>query len=271
MARIGDRRRARVAYERDLRALLEFDHDFRGARDFVVLVIADEPLLDFEVREQLHRLARVFAGDHVHFLQDAQGAQRNVLEIADGRRDHVQAARCRRQAGGVGTLRFRILRFRACDRRQFSTHSTVDDCRPASAKRSRATISVIAIRERSFPLPLYEYKCTKCGHRFEKIENDVGFGDEEVSEMRSQGGTADHRTCDSVQGLGLVRDRLRRERNPASDSSERSGDGSASRPQENARRVRSPSSRKSTDTKSAESKPVSDQGSSEKGSSKKKK
>jgi putative FmdB family regulatory protein len=24
--------------------------------------------------------------------------------------------------------------------------------------------------ERSFPLPLYEYKCVKCGHRFEKIE-----------------------------------------------------------------------------------------------------
>jgi putative FmdB family regulatory protein len=27
-----------------------------------------------------------------------------------------------------------------------------------------------SLRERSSPLPLFEYKCEKCGHRFEKIE-----------------------------------------------------------------------------------------------------
>ena len=72
MPRIGNRRRARVAHQRHLRALLQINHDFRRARDFIVLVIAHHALLNVEVREQLHGLARVFAGDEIRFLQHAQ-------------------------------------------------------------------------------------------------------------------------------------------------------------------------------------------------------
>jgi putative FmdB family regulatory protein len=40
-----------------------------------------------------------------------------------------------------------------------------------SKSRPRATIFAGAIFRRKFLLPLYEYKCGKCGHVFEKIEN----------------------------------------------------------------------------------------------------
>lgn len=100
MSRIRNRRSSGIAYQSHLRALLELDNDFRGARDFVVLVIAHEALLDFKVREQLGGLPRVFASDQVHVLKYPQSAQRNVIQIADWRRHYKQAAR--------GRLRFRL-------------------------------------------------------------------------------------------------------------------------------------------------------------------
>ena len=43
--------------------------------------------------QQLSRVARVLGGDHVAFLQDAQCAQGDVLEVADGRGDQIKRAR----------------------------------------------------------------------------------------------------------------------------------------------------------------------------------
>ena len=64
-----------------------------GARvEFVVLVVADERFANFVVVEKLLGVARVFAGDLVDFLEDAQGPQGDVFEIADGRANEVQAA-----------------------------------------------------------------------------------------------------------------------------------------------------------------------------------
>ena len=40
--------------------------------------------------KQLLGLTRVFAGDHIHFLEHAQRPQRDVLQIADRRRDQIQ-------------------------------------------------------------------------------------------------------------------------------------------------------------------------------------
>jgi hypothetical protein len=57
-----------------------------------VLVIADKRLLDFVMGEELLRVAGVFAGDLVGFLEDAEGAESNVLQIADGRADKIEAA-----------------------------------------------------------------------------------------------------------------------------------------------------------------------------------
>jgi len=41
--------------------------------DFIVLVIADERLANLEMIQQLQRVARVFAGNLIDFLEDAQG------------------------------------------------------------------------------------------------------------------------------------------------------------------------------------------------------
>ena len=89
---IGNRRSAGIGDQGDFRALLQLDDDFRGARDLVVFVITHQALLNVEMREQLHSLAGVFAGDRVGFLQDSQRAQGDVFEVADGRGHDVQAS-----------------------------------------------------------------------------------------------------------------------------------------------------------------------------------
>src|ERR1700752_3896404 len=56
-------------------------------------------------------MPRVFAGDEVDFFQDAQRAQRNVFEVADGRADDVKAtAAGRGSIGGRWDLAWRDLR-----------------------------------------------------------------------------------------------------------------------------------------------------------------
>jgi len=92
VAGIGHQRHPRVAHQRDFRALLDRDDQFRGARQFIVFVVADQRLVNVVVREKLLRMSRVLAGDLVDFLQDAQGAQRDVFEIADGRANEIKAA-----------------------------------------------------------------------------------------------------------------------------------------------------------------------------------
>ena len=57
----------------------------------IVLVAAYRGLCDFEMVEQLLRLARVFAGDAVHAAQHVERAQRDVAEVADGSGDEVEA------------------------------------------------------------------------------------------------------------------------------------------------------------------------------------
>jgi len=92
MAGIGNQRHAGVADESDFRALFERDEQFGGARQLVVFVVADERLANFVVSEELLRVACVFAGDLVDLFEDAQGAERDVFQIADGRANEIQAA-----------------------------------------------------------------------------------------------------------------------------------------------------------------------------------
>ena len=92
MAGIGNERHTGVADECDFRALLERDEKLGRAGHFIVFVIADERFADFVVVEELLRVAGVFAGDMIDFLEDADGAKSDVFEIADGSADKVQAA-----------------------------------------------------------------------------------------------------------------------------------------------------------------------------------
>ena len=91
---IGDAGHAGVGDQRDLGAAFEIDDQFGGFGHLVVLVIADQSRLDAVMAEQLQGLARVLAGDQVDFFEDAQGAQRDVFEIADGRGDEVERWAC---------------------------------------------------------------------------------------------------------------------------------------------------------------------------------
>ena len=74
-------------------ALLQtLDQVFRPVR-LIVLVIAEQAGLNSVVIEQPFGGAGIFAGDPVGFFQDADGPVSDVLKIADGRRDYVEAAR----------------------------------------------------------------------------------------------------------------------------------------------------------------------------------
>src|ERR1700722_4995398 len=57
-----------------------------------MLVITDSRFLDIVMVEQLARLPRILAGDQVHLTQHADRAVGNVFQIADGGRDHIEAA-----------------------------------------------------------------------------------------------------------------------------------------------------------------------------------
>ena len=58
-------------------------------------------------------------------------------------------------------------------------------------------------------MPLYEYQCDACGHRFEVIQKYLGRPDRGVPEVRRGRPEAALVAGDSVQGLGLVHHRLR--------------------------------------------------------------
>jgi len=56
-----------------------------------VHVVADGGRADAEVAEEFGGLAGVFAGDAVDRAQDAERAEGDVFEVADGRGDEVEA------------------------------------------------------------------------------------------------------------------------------------------------------------------------------------
>jgi hypothetical protein len=60
-------------------------YQLAGAFMFVMLVVAYLPLLDSVMIQEFLSLARVFASDQIHFLQDPNGAKSDVLQVADGR------------------------------------------------------------------------------------------------------------------------------------------------------------------------------------------
>src|SRR6266403_266384 len=174
VARVGHERRPRVAHQRDLCALLKRHDQFRRAGQLIVFVVADERFVNVVVSEELQRVARVLAGNFIDFLEDAQRAQRDVFEIADRRTDKIKAAAVRRinrvcRIGGVCQLGGRSL---------LRAHAHESSTRSGRATRARTLEQCYTL---SFEyhiggasVPLYEYKCLKCGRNTEKIENVSG-------------------------------------------------------------------------------------------------
>jgi len=101
IARIADEGHACVTDEGDFGALLHGDDEFGGAGHFVVLVIGHQRFADFVMGEEFLSVARVFAGDLVGFLENAEGAKSDVLEIADRGADKVEAAGSGRDEHGA--------------------------------------------------------------------------------------------------------------------------------------------------------------------------
>jgi hypothetical protein len=89
---IADERHTGVRDKRDFGALLHGEDEFGGAGHFVMLMIGDEGFLNLVMREKLLGVTGVFASDLVGFFENAKGAEGNVLKIADGRADEVEAA-----------------------------------------------------------------------------------------------------------------------------------------------------------------------------------
>src|SRR2546428_8563853 len=106
-------------------------------------------------------MPRIFACDLIHFFEDAQRAQRDVLEVADGRPDKIQATAC--GIGGVRRIRGRIPR----------GHSEESSTRSDGSRRACYTLNFERASGGS-SVPLYEYKCLKCGRNTEKIESVSG-------------------------------------------------------------------------------------------------
>jgi putative FmdB family regulatory protein len=120
-------------------------------------------------------------------------------------------------------------------------------------------------------LPLYEYECVKCKHRFEKIES---LSASTVKKCPKCGAKAERQLSASAiqfKGTGwYVTDYAGKK--PDSSSSENSGDGAASKNKEKSGESK-PSESKSSDSKSSDSSKTSEssKSSSDKGTGKKKK
>ena len=102
MTGVTDQGHARIADESDGRAVFHGQDEFGGAGELVVFVIADQGLVNVVVIQKLQGVARIFAGDVVHLLEDAEGAEGDVLQVADGRGYQIEAALAR--GFGMGAL-----------------------------------------------------------------------------------------------------------------------------------------------------------------------
>jgi putative FmdB family regulatory protein len=118
-------------------------------------------------------------------------------------------------------------------------------------------------------LPLYEYKCTKCGHRFERIENVAASETKKCSKCGAKARRMFAAPAIQFKGSGwYVTDYAGKKSESA--SGDNSGDGAASKPQEKAADAK-PSEAKLASPKSTDSNSSDSKSSSEKGSSSKKK
>ncbi|MGA8367239.1 MAG: zinc ribbon domain-containing protein [Candidatus Acidiferrales bacterium] len=103
-------------------------------------------------------------------------------------------------------------------------------------------------------LPLYEYKCVKCGHRFEKIESVSASETKKCPRCRSRAVRQISSSAIQFKGSGWYATDYAT-KSPAPASGEKSGEGDSPKPQE----------------KPATAQPADSKSSAEKGAQKKKK
>jgi putative FmdB family regulatory protein len=92
------------------------------------------------------------------------------------------------------------------------------DAKQSSTLQSKTNLKVVP-RNFSHPMPLYEYQCKKCGHRFEKIQK---FSDKPIRKCPECGGAVEQIiSAPAVQNKGsawYVTDYAKKSHTSASDS-----------------------------------------------------
>ena len=89
-SRIAYRRRAGIGDKRHALALRQNINELLRSRMLVVFVHAHRRRADAVAIQQLSRLARVFAGDHVADIKKPERAQGNICNIANGKPYNVE-------------------------------------------------------------------------------------------------------------------------------------------------------------------------------------
>lgn len=107
VAGIRNARHAGIGDDGDVFAVADAIEQLGDAADLIVLVQGDERLLDAVVLEQWRGMAGVLAGDAVGIAEGLQGAQGDVIPMADGRRNERKAGTC---CGGIRSHRSGVRR-----------------------------------------------------------------------------------------------------------------------------------------------------------------
>ena len=102
--RVADARRAGIGHEGEALGTGQAPEQLWQPSPGVVFVKTDGPSRDTVRGEQSRRAARIFSGDQGHLTKDAQRPKRDVLEVADRGRDHVQRAGHRVRSVGYCTI-----------------------------------------------------------------------------------------------------------------------------------------------------------------------
>ena len=149
VSRVRDGGSAGVGDERHALPFAEAPQDPRPRPRLVVLVEDDHRRADLVAVQQLHRPPRVLAGDHRRLLEDAHGAEGDVLQVPQRRRHDVQRpAKSHAQgpsATGHYSFRLSITRFvfpSTGSRVFFSTSFTSTDIPSSCVSRFRIVSTI---------------------------------------------------------------------------------------------------------------------------------
>lgn len=92
IAGIGEERRTGIADQGHTVTTPDRLDEFDGTSCLIVLVIADGAHGNAEVLQEFASVTGIFTGNHGGFAKNAEGAQRDVLKVADGRGNDAQYA-----------------------------------------------------------------------------------------------------------------------------------------------------------------------------------
>ncbi len=143
VAGVGKHGRAGVTYQCDARPFLDADHQFGSPGQLIVFMVADGRLADSIMLQQFGGLPSVLAGDNVHFAEQSQRADGDVLQVPDWRGNHIEgseASTAVETGPAIGAHRGR----------QFTTHTRPFESATGERRTPRCAARLKWFRERPF-------------------------------------------------------------------------------------------------------------------------